>query len=248
MWNCISRGAIVLLACFAASAFAQTVSMTLENAGAGYVMGSTGVYTSPYGISINGGPTTSLICDDFTTDISLGQTWTATVTSLAALQAGTEPSGTPKFTPAPNAQVYNYAVAAVLAEELVTLPNLASEAAGELSYALWGVFDTTLLNSTVNPDGTLSQTELDAAKLDLSNAQAVVNSVLTNGVVTANSLSMLPSLTIYTPSAPNGLNSSQEFLLVSMAEPSYPVVLAIDLLAVVGLMVVLRRRITGIFN
>lgn len=236
------NGMIVLLGCLAASAFAQTVDMKLVNTGAGYVMGSTGVYTSPYGISVNGGATTLMICDDFTTDIGINHTWTATVTTLAALQAGTEPSGTPKFDPTPNAQVYNYAVAAVLAEELVTT-NPASETAGEFSYALWGIFDTTLLNSTVNPYGTLTPSELAAAKLDLSNAQQVVAGVTDqNGVI---DLSKLPNLTIYTPQP---LTASQEFLQVSMAEPSYPAVLAVDLLAVVGLIVVLRRRITGIMN
>jgi hypothetical protein len=247
MTNRIRRplsGMIVLLGCFAASAYAQTVNMQLETAGAGYVMGNTGVYTSPYGVSINGGTPTLVICDDFTTDITIGQTWTATETTLAALQAGTEPAGTPKFDPTPNPEVTNYAVAAVLAEELVTA-NPASETAGELSYAIWGIFDTTLLNSTANQYGTLTTTELSAAQQDLANAQAVVASVTTNGVINLN---MLPSLTIYTPSAPNGLNSSQEFLQVSMAEPSYPAILAVDLLAVVGLIVVLRRRITGIVN
>ncbi|MBZ5625335.1 MAG: hypothetical protein LAQ69_42540 [Acidobacteriia bacterium] len=238
------KGAIVLLACFAAGAFAATDTLQLQTAGAGYVMG--GVYTSPYGISINGGAPTLLICDDFTTDISLGQTWFATVTSLADLQAGT---GTPKFTPV---DIQNYATAGVLAAELMSLPNLYSEAAGEISYAIWGIFDTTLLNSMSNPYGTITQKELDAAKQYLMNAENMVAGATTAGVVDLSKISIngqsINGLTIYTPSGPNGLNSSQEFLQVSMPEPSYPAVLAVDLLAVVGLMVVLRRRITGIFS
>jgi len=58
----------------------------------------------------------------------------------------------------------------------------------------------------------------------------------------------IASLTIYTPTAPKGLDSSQEFLQVSMPEPSYPAILGLDLLAAIGLMVAFRRRISGMFN
>jgi len=236
------------MACFAAGAFAGTDSLTLINAGAGYGMG--GVYTSPYGISINGAAATSLICDDFLTNISIGQTWSAIETSLADLQAHTNPAGTPKFdpgNPATAAEIRNYATAAVLAQQLMSLNNLASEAAGELSYAIWGIFDTGLLTSNpVSGEGHLDATQLAMARQYLTDARGVVDSVTNDlGVIDLN---QLPNLTIYTPSAPNGLASSQEFLRVSMAEPSYPAVLAVDLLAVIGLMVIFRRRVTGLFN
>jgi len=235
---------ILLMCCGAPSIWGVQDTLKLENTGANYVMG--GVYTSPYGVSINGGPPALLICDDFTTDVSLNQTWTATVTSLAELQAGTNPSNTPKFTPA---SVAKYATAAVLAAELVSLSNPASELAGEYSFAIWDIFDPTLLNSLSSPYGTITQTELDAAKAFLQQAQDIVASVTTSGVVNLSALSVngtaITGLTIYTP---DPLTSSQEFLQVSMPEPTYPAVLALDLLAVVGLIVAFRRRIACNFK
>jgi hypothetical protein len=214
-----------------------------------------GVYTSPYGISVNGGATVPLICDDFTTDISIGQSWTAIPTTFAALQAGTNPAGTPKFSPTTDpsvvpttaVEIQDYAVTAVLAAELMTLPNLASEAAGEISFALWDVFDPSLLTSTSNPYGSITSTELAAAQGYLAGAEALVAAATTNGKVDLTQISIgghsIEGMSIFSP---NPAASSQEFLMVAMPEPSYPVILGVDLLAMVGLIVVLRRRFTGI--
>ena len=68
------------MACLGASAFAED-HLALQNVGAGFGMG--GVFTSPYGISIDGSAPVLMICDDFSTEISLGQTWNAVETSLA---------------------------------------------------------------------------------------------------------------------------------------------------------------------
>ena len=241
------QGVVLLLVCLASGAWAD--QLKIVNAGANYVMG--GVYTSPYGITVNGGAPVMLICDDFTTEISLGQTWSATATSFAQLQAGTNPAGTPKFGSAilTVGDLQNYATAAVLAAQLMALPNLASEAAGEISYALWGIFDAPLLTSIHNPFGTITPLELSAATDYLSAARVLVANVTSGNTVNLNQISIggraIAGMTIYTP---NPLNASQEFLMVSMPEPSYPAVLAMDLLGILGLIVVFRRRITGIFN
>jgi hypothetical protein len=233
------RGILLLLPCLAISAWAQTDTLTLENTGANYVMG--GVFTSPYGISINGGTPVSLICDDFTTDISVGESWTATVTTFAAIEAGTNPPGTPKFTPV---DIQNYATVAVLAAELQSLPNLATEAAGEISYALWDVFDPTLLNSTSNPYGTITSTELAAAQSYLSGAEALVTGATTGGTVNLSSIivdgNAIEGMTIYTP---NPLSSAQEFVSVTVAEPPSPALFGLDLLGLAGLMLFARRRL-----
>lgn len=244
------NGVILLLASLAPGAQAVQDQLQLVNAGAYYPMG--GVYTSPYGVSINGAAAVLLICDDFTTDVTVGQIWTASVTSFADLQAGTNPAGTPTFnpgSPAPLSVIQNYATAAVLSAELMSLPSFASETAGEYSYALWSIFDTSLLNSTTNAYGTLSGAELKAAQKDLSDAQAMVAGATTGNVVDLSKISIgglsINGLTIYTP---DPLFSSQEFLQVSMPEPSSHAVLAVDLLAIAGLIVVLRRRMAGIFS
>jgi hypothetical protein len=233
------RGVLLLLPCLAIGAWAQADTLTLKNTGANYVMG--GVFTSPYGISVNGGTPVSLICDDFTTDISLGESWTATATTFAAIESGTNPLGTPKFTPV---DIQNYATVAVLAAELMSLPNLASEQAGEISYALWDVFDPTLLNSTTNPYGTITPTELAAAQSYLSLAEALVTGATTGGTVNLSSImvggSAIEGMTIYTP---NPLSSAQEFVSVTMAEPPSPALFGLDLLGLAGLMLFARRRL-----
>jgi hypothetical protein len=250
--------AVLLIGC---SAFGATETLQLVSAGAGNVMG--GVYTSPYGISISGnGPTTTtlLICDDFQTDISLGETWTATETTLTQITAASV-AGL-KFGSLSNA-VQDYATAAVLAAELMSLPNQTGNnaiIAGEYSYALWAIFDPALLSLPQNSNGYntgygyLTSAEMTAINADLSTAQAMVSKATTANGVSLSSLYIggfpLESLSIYTP---NPTGASQEFLGVvidppAAAEPAYPAVLTLDLLAVVGLIVLFRRRLTGMFE
>lgn len=240
------------LLCVAGSAFAD--NLTLKNANANYVMG--GVYTSPYGISVNGGPAALMICDDFLTDISLGYSWSAGATQLTALSNESSPSTQVKFdhagSPSPvsndNAaqQMADYAAAAYLANQLMTLPaatanNWGNEVAGEISFAIWGIFDTPLLTTSYQTSlssgavGKLTQTQLNAASQFLSNARTA-----TNGVT---DLSTLPNVTIYTSSPQTGSGSSQEFLRVSMAEPPSPALIGLEFFAVAGLIFIGRRRL-----
>src|ERR1035438_10716303 len=79
------RCLVLAVACLVSVAWA-TDTLTVQNPGAGSVMG--GVYTSPYGISVNGTPTL-LICDDFETDISLGLSWQANPTALTQISSAT---------------------------------------------------------------------------------------------------------------------------------------------------------------
>jgi len=250
------RAVALLFLCSAFGAWAQAVTLTLQNLDAGYVMG--GVYTSPYGISINGSSASvPLICDDFTTDIYEGYSWQAIPTTFAAIDS-TTPTGTPKFTPVSDptvvptlaAEIQDYAVTAVLAAELMELPNFYSEAAGDISFALWDVFDPTLLNSVSSPYGSISPQDLAYAKQYLAGAEALVAGATNgNGTVNLSAISIdghtIEGMTIYTPSP---VGASQEFLQVQMAEPSYPLVLGVDLLAVFGLIAVFRRRLTGILS
>jgi len=253
--------AATLAAC-CGTAFAD-VNMTLTGVGLDGVMG--GVYTSPYSMTVNGTPML-LICDDFTFNIPyVGYQWTAETTSLSTLQVESSPSTSVNYDQAvgqtnpegapgtctskcAQQQISDYETAAVLAAELLALPSYNTEEAGDLSYAIWGIFDPTLLGSshpTGNEEGALSTTgcvgaipgcggDLGAANYYLQQAEAVVTD---EGTV--------PQLTIYTAV---GSPNSQEFLGVSMPEPSYPAILALDLLAVAGLLVFFRRRRCGIVN
>jgi hypothetical protein len=247
--------AVVLLIGCGTGAYAQTLEL-LNPPNSGYIEG--GVYTSPYNISVNGSAM-QLICDDFTTDISIGESWDATVTTLTTIDTGTVANL--KFASSTyngnilggaGDVVQDYAIAAVLAGELLSLPSSDSADAGALSFAIWDVFDSTLLGSSCasqnDPYGSLScgppndpngpSGEWGAAYADLQNAISEVNSVMLGGSVNLANLG-IASLTVYTGD-PAGV--AQEFLQVSMPEPSSPVVLGLDLLGVAGLVWFVRRR------
>ena len=121
--------AAVLLVCCGTGLLAQDTLVLLNPPNNGDSAG--GVYTSPYNISVNGTPM-QLICDDFTTDISVGESWPASantftyldssnVTALKFGNAGDEPNGTNLFS---SNTVEDYGIAAVLAAELMSTPGL----------------------------------------------------------------------------------------------------------------------------
>ncbi len=260
--------AAVILICCATGAFADANLQLLSPPNSGYTEG--GVYTSPYNISVNG-TATQLICDDFTTDIS-GGTWSATVSTITTIDSATVAGF--KFDSSPyNANilggaanvVQDYAVAAVLAAELLSLPNTNTAEAGALSFALWDVFDPSLLGSSYgtmsDPYGPIDKTQWTNAMTDLANAIAQVDGVMTGGTnagsvtnptslanveiesggsVNLSSLN-ISGLTVYTPTPDASV--SQEFLHVTTPEASTPVLLAVDLFGFVAIAAFLRKRI-----
>lgn len=257
-----------LLVFCGAGACAQDTLTLLSPANTGGASAA-GVYTSPYNIGVNStSVATQLVCDDYLNDISVGETWQANVATFTTLtssnvssllfgSSSTAPPSNPTY---PNDAVFptdiaaDYAVAAVLTAELMSLSDLTSDAAKGYSFAIWNVFDKSLGDPTglglALPDLTAAENLVTAAMaqdaaLGLSAGSVDLNLITVNG----HSIS---GLTVYTPTAdsPNNGGSSvpQEFLQVSMPEPSYPAVLALDLLAVAGLLVFFRRRRSGTIN
>src|ERR1035438_883175 len=234
-------------------------TLTVQNVGAGAVMG--GVYTSPYGLSVNGTPTL-LICDDYETNISLGDSWSASLTTLAQISSANVNGF--KFASSPYSSALlqgttaaeDYATAAVLAAELMTLPNIGTptenaETAGELSFAIWSVFDNSLytkLNSSSHTSGygSLTLTEVNAVDAYITNAQALVAGATVAGTTNLGDISIdgqpVTNLAVYSP---NPLSTDRKFLAVDTvraAEPPSPVLLGLDLLGLAGLILFARRR------
>ncbi len=114
-------------------AHADTVTLTLENEGPGNNSG--GVYTYPYNFSIDGSSTyTSLMCYIYYDEIYNGETWTATVTNLAALISTSSTSVADQY------------------EELAYLYNVADTSTNAATvslaqWAAWELFDPTDLPS-----------------------------------------------------------------------------------------------------
>ena len=223
----LSVGALL---CFATGAFADpTVTMKLIAPPDGPSMA--GVYTSPYTALING-VQTLVICDDYLTDVSVNTpAWQATVTNLADLQGESAPSTAVKFdtTATATQQLQDYVAVAYLAQKLMTIDQSTTAGqilAGEYSFAIWGVFDPPALS-------TLTGSTKSVASGLLSTALGIAASQ------NLNDLSAYANVTIYTP-VPTG--ASQEYLTVRMVEPSFIILMLVDLLAVFGLVCFLRKR------
>lgn len=208
--------------CFTGGAIAG-VNMTLTGVGTGYAMG--GVYVSPYVASI-AGVSAYVICDDFTTDVSVGDTWSANQYSLSDVgSSGPQKFTTPDWSPYTIQQEYD--AAAILAEDVMA--NMwNSTLAGEYSFAIWTLFDPAAINGYGGNSLTGSQ-------------QSAVNSFRTAALTQAASggASGL-NVAIYTP---NPLNASQEYLVVNTPEASLPATLGVELSALVGLIFLMRRRL-----
>jgi hypothetical protein len=221
--------------CFAAVGLAQQVSMQLiPPTASGPVLD--GVYINPYtaligpanqtgslGSPIVGTPTL-VICDDYLTDVSLSTpAWQADATNVASI-TGPTPNTTVKFDQTNAAlQQSQYTVAAVLATQILSAQqqaNITSE--GELSFALWGLFDPALALDSV-------------ASADLTSAENTAA-----GLTTSN----FSNVTVYTPivNQPGGINASQEYIVVRTPEPAEMAVFGVEFSGLLGLVYVLRRR------
>jgi hypothetical protein len=203
----------------AAIAQAETVTMQLTGVGNGYVMA--GVYTSPYTGAINNGTPIPIICDDFVDDSFLGETWTATHSTVDAL-------GATKFS-----GQQNYDAAASLAIQLLSQTNQTT--IGYYSFAIWDVFSDQAVKNWL---GATSTAYMQAHQLAVN----AVNADYT-GVSFAN-------VDIYSPVAnsatgcggPCPANSPQEFLVVHAPEAGSLPILAVDLVTLLGVIVVFRKR------
>ena len=205
-------------------------AMTLTSTGAGNVLD--GVYTSPYTGTVGGVANTPVICDDFADDSYVGESWSATVSSVASL------AGNVKWGSETNAQ-QNYEIAAWLAEDLLATSN--KTATEDISFAIWLSLDPAVasyLTSTYPDPGTLA-----AAQGWIATAQ---NAITTRDLTAADFANVL----VYTPVAGTATvncnsgrcaaSSPQEFLVVRTPEPGSLVLLLCGLIALVA--VASRRR------
>jgi hypothetical protein len=249
----------------APSAAQTTANFNLNSAGSG--LNYAGVYTSPYSASINGGATVPVICDDFGDNSYIPEDWTAYVTTLSQIQTANPAPLT--YLQWKGASSYSldqadaYTVAAILAVEIIqSNPNGASGSTAqqlnqeELSFALWELFDPTasvgnanlnrstpLLTDAVETWSGISSTFLQDAKNDvttaiaqLSNPSAVLNGY--NVTVYSYDSCISGPCTATSPA-----NPPQEFIAVSMPEPSSVATLATYfLMGGVGLFFMRRRQ------
>jgi hypothetical protein len=225
----------------------QTATLDLTGVGSGTVLG--GVYTSPYTGTINGGSQTSVICDDFSDESFVPEEWTAYVTSLSTLIAGTDPyTNLLRFHGSQDTtltQVQGYEAAALLSVDLLDSSGMTRE---EYSYALWELFDPAAFTTLTTDYGAGNSYETAAASL-LSTAESdALNNTYGSGTLTSYLSNF--NVTIYSYDPANGTSCGggycpgppQEFITVP--EASTPVLLAVDLLGFFALVGFLRKRIS----
>ncbi len=203
---------IVLLLAAATIASADGVSLTLSNGG-NDVMG--GVYVGPYNFTTSNGQSLQLVCDDFYNDVSVGESWTATTTTLSNLSNVMFSGSTTQY------QEAAYLVGVMYAN----IGN--AQKVGEIQWAIWAIFDPAIVQKGwVDPYGTLTSADLAGIESYYADALACGNSGTCS----------YPNITIYTPPL-TGSGQPQEY--IGVPEPSSLALLVAGMLAL--MLLVIRR-------
>jgi hypothetical protein len=235
-----------------------TVEFGITSPGSGSNVLS-GVYTDPYqgyvesvgGAPGAGGTAVAAFCDDFTDDVSPPQFWTAYDTDLSALSnANAGPVSSVyygDYSPtmlSPALQTQDYIAVAMLA--VLSMENTGNVAVqNQLSFALWDIFDPTLLNSPTNAYGTLDSTDYEAAIQYASNALTAASAYSSGAAYESTSGYDVQIYTPETGGLVDDINSGrpQEFVTVeAMVEPSTWASLCFDFVGLIGVAGLAFRR------
>ena len=209
----------------AMGAFAANPTMTLTGAGSYNIMD--GVYVNPYDGRVNYPNGTvlnaSIICNDFFAHNSIGQTWSVTELTVGSLTLAniTQTRWGQGLTTdaAKQAAILTYQRGAYLATQLMATSDLATQ--GQLSFALWGLFNPSALNYVTGFNKTKALEFLAAAQSMTFAAGSFAN------------------VSIFTPSP---LNGPQEMFVVRTPEPGAIALLLVNAAFGLGMIVLLRRR------
>ena len=196
-----------------------------------------GVYTSPYSISINSGSSVPMICDDFSTEISVGHTWDAIATNGSVALTSSNISTDTKFGSFIGMKGYEEIFYLV---EVLQTESLSSDEKEAISWAIWDV-GATGNNNTINDIDTMIQNNGGNASTFLSISNTSDASAgywikqAEDGYGTVN----LSEFTIYEP---NPTTSSQEFIRFQVPEPNSLIFLGFSLLMVAGAVTLKVRK------
>jgi len=224
-------GAVLLL--FGSAAFAQTTTTTITLTGVGDGANAGGVFVDPYTAAVGTMTNVSVICDDWSDETNIGETWIANVNTISPSLTGSPLFGQ-SLGSAGQQALYNEA--AWLASQLLAIPinnpTPAQETAQiEISYALWELTCSTTTTCAGQPFSVLS----GVSSADLAGAQNYLTEAEGEGGFNASGWEIL------TPT-PESSNEPQEFL-VYMPESSPGIALGADLLGLLGLVIIFRRRL-----
>jgi len=193
--------ALVLAA--GSAALASQVTVQLTSAG-GTVSNDGGVFVGPYQLQITGQGgqpiTISAPCDDFLDHITVGETWQANEIPLTDYSSGL-------FGNEPNAQQRYWAAA-----YLTSLFNKPGYSYNDLSFAIWGLFESDAQSNTQNYD---------------SEAAVLASNALTLASLQNDNLNDFPGWQILTPNPQTGDDRPQEFVVPGGTPTPEPATLAL---------------------
>ncbi len=216
---------VVAVLFFASASLAQTQT-TLTITGVGDGANLDGVYVDPYNATIGTGASavsTYAICDDWSDNTILGKSWTVNVFNLSTV--GNIPSGSPTPLYGANQGLYNEL--AWLGTQLLANPKN-QNLQDVISFAMWELTysDYPYSPKDAYPSLTASEQALVTNELTLAAAQTNFNG---------------SGWEILTPT-PGGSGEAQEFLVYT-SESSATILFGADMLGLLGLAIVFRRRL-----
>jgi hypothetical protein len=190
-----------------------------------------GEYTSPYVFNINTVSTPVLLaCDDFYSNISDGDSWTARLIPLD--KAGEANKG--KFNLQANAQD-EYNAAGWLAQQVMSTWSSNPTLSEQYSWAIWEIFALGAGKNVIIGNSNIGDDKAQDALWQ------IVGSHITDAYFAVQHGADLSDVYVYTPTSPTKRGTDpQEFFFVP--EASTPAFLVFNLLALPGVLFLLRRR------
>jgi len=242
----------------ASASFAQQTSMTLTGVGDGAVVStsSEGVYVDPYTATVGGVASTSVICDDWSDNSYVGESWTANVTTLSSLTSGTT-SNPPMFGATSTLSQYQlYNALAYIGSQLLANPtNYTNQVTA--SFALWELTYNAAGSGLESPSPTTFLGESNAANLQNPSEQAAVTTLINQAIAAVKGGYVGYGWEILTPisgtvtcsggGCPNPNNAAtlqtpQEFLVYT-PESSSVLMFGAEMIGLLAMAFVFRKRL-----
>jgi len=193
---------LALVLAFGGAALANTVTVTLTSAG-GTVSNDGSVYVGPYQLQLQAGDQTRIVnapCDDYLDHISVGESWRANEIPLTDFSSGL-------FGNEANAQQKYWAAA-----YLTSLFGTSQYSNNDISFAIWGLFESEAQSNTQNYDAVAGNLASNALNLALSQD---------------SNLNEFKGWEILTPTQREGDGRPQEFLVPGGTPTPEPATLAL---------------------